>query len=211
MNELQCALLKSGFRRHRSIKKNLDLKSVRENASIILERVRVESTKNSPSLDVIADLREFMCGVVALSYGKNVEKNSFFKNCSVKVWLVMSVVFNATSDHEKLTLLTTLHGVGVKTATFILSLFYPTQWGYISDPNIYYSAHLGFVQWTKTYHQIISVDDAISVNGALVKISKEVGILVADLSYVMFVIFFYGYKNGFRNGTGKKYGASHEQ
>lgn len=210
MNSLQCAFFESGFRRHRSSKKLDDLKSIRANSSVILARVRIEAKKVSPSLAVIAELRRHMCDVVAFSYGKNIEVNPFFKNCAVYVWFVMSGVAKANSDREKLTLLTTLHGVGVKTATFILSVFYPTQWGYITDPSVFYSAHLGFVHWEKTYFQIISVDDAIAVNGALVKISKEVGIQVADLSCVMFVIFFYGYKNGFRSGTGKKYGGSYE-
>lgn len=62
--------------------------------------------------------------------------------------------------------------------------------GDVTDASIFYSAHLDFVQWTKTYFQIISVDDAIEVNGALVKISKQVGVQVADLSCVMFVLFF---------------------
>lgn len=210
MNKLQCALLKSGFRRHLLSKKNLELRAARESASVVLERVRVEVKKEIPSLEVITDLRQFMCDVVALNYGKNVESNSFIKNCSIKVWLVMSVVVCSKDDSEKLSLLTGLHGVGVKTATFILSVFYPSQWGYITDASIFYSSHLGFVQWTKTYFQIISVDDAIEVNTALVKISKQTGIEIADLSCVMFVIFFYGYRNGFRSGTGKKYGVAHE-
>lgn len=211
MNDFQCALLKSGFRRYRLSKKLAELKNIRANSSVILERVRVEEKKVSPSLEIMAELRQHMCDVVALSYGKNIEVNPFFKNCTVNVWLVMDGVLNAKSDHERLALLTTLHGVGVKTATFILSVFYPAYWGYITDASIFYSAHLGFLQWSKTYHQIISVDEAIAVNDALIKISEEVGIEVADVSSVMFLIFFYGYRSGFRSGTGKKYGVSHEQ
>ena len=210
MNELQCALLKSGFRRYELSPKLLELKSIRASASVFLDGLRVESAKNYPSLEFITDLREFLCDVVALNYGKNFESKLFYKNCSIKVWLVMSGVSNAKNDHERLALLTGLHGIGVKVATFILSVFYPAQWGYITDASIFYSAHLGFVQWTKTYFQIISVDDAIEVNCALVKISKEVGIEVADVSSAMFLIFFYAYKNGFRNGTGRKYGVSNE-
>lgn len=211
MNDLQCALLKSGFRRHELSRKFLELKSVRASASVVLERILVESTKSTPSLEFISDLREFLCEVIAFSCGKNVESKLFYRNCTVKIWFVMSVVVNTKNDSKKLTILTGLEGVGVKAATFILSVFYPSKWGYVTDPSIFYSALLGFVLWSKTYHQIISVDDAIAVNGALVKISKEVGIEVADVSSVMFLIFFYGYRSGFRSGTGKKYGASHEQ
>ncbi|WP_040392244.1 hypothetical protein [Cellvibrio sp. BR] len=210
MNALQCALFKSGFRRYELSPKLLELKSIRVIASFVLERVRVESTKKSPSLEVIADLRQFMCDVVALSYGKNVESNRFFKNCSTNVWFVISSMVNTKNDRDRIELLTGLHGVGVKVATLILSVFYPSQWGYVTDASIYYSAQLGFVQWTKTYFQIISTDDAIEVNNALVEISKQAGIKAADLSAAMFIIFFYPYKNGFRNGTGKKYGARHE-
>lgn len=210
MNNLQCAFFKNGFRRYELSRKFLELKSVRASASVVLERIFVESAKNAPSFEFISDLREFLCEVVALSYGKNIEVNPFFKNCTVNVWLVMGGVVNAKSDHEKLTLLTTLHGVGVKTATFILSVFYPAKWGYVTDPSVFYSAHLGFLCWEKTYFQIISADDAIAVNGALVKISKQVGLQVADLSCVMFLIFFYGYRSGFRSGTGKKYGVANE-
>ncbi len=211
MNALQCALFKSGFRRYELSPKLLELKSIRVIASFVLERVCVESTKKSPSLEVIADLRQFMCDVVALSYGKNFESKLFYKNCSVKVWLVMSGVSKAKGDHEKLALLTELHGVGVKTATYILSVIYPSRWGYVADPSIYYSAHIGFVQWEKTYFQNISADDAIEINRALLKISKHLGIEVADVSFVMFLLFFYGYKSGFRNGTGRAYGVSYEQ
>lgn len=210
MNELQCALFESGFRRYMLNPKFIELKSLRASASVVLERIRVESTKIAPSLEFISDLREFLCEVVALSNGGNFESKLFYKNCTVKVWFVMSGVSNAKADPERLALLTGLHGIGVKAATFILSVFYPAQWGYITDASIFYSAHLGFVQWAKTYFQIISVDDAIEVNCALVKISKQTGIEVADLSSVMFVIFFYAYKNGFRSGTGRKYGVSNE-
>lgn len=48
MNELQCALFKSGFRRYKLSPKLLELKSIRASASVVLERVRVEYTQNAP-------------------------------------------------------------------------------------------------------------------------------------------------------------------
>lgn len=210
MNALQCEFFKSAFRRYMLSPKFIELRSIRASASVLVERVRVEARKNTPSLEVISDLRQFMCDVVALSYGIHVEANRFNKNCSVDVWSVMSNVVNTKNDNERIRLLTGLYGVGVKTATYILSVIYPSRWGYVADPGIYYSTHIGFVQWEKTYFQIISSDDAIEVNRALLKISKQTGIEVADLSSAMFVLFFYAYKNGFRNGTGKRYGVRYE-
>lgn len=210
MNELQCALIKSAFHRYWLSEKHLKLKSVRKEASVVLERVRVESAKKVPALEVISDLRRFMCDVVALSCAKNVEINRFHKNCSVDIWSVMSKVVNTKKNSEKIQLLTGLDGVGIKIATLILSVSYPSRWGYITDASIFYSSHLGFVQWEKTYSQIITADDAIEVNCAMLKISKLTGVEVADLSSALFVMFFYAYKNGFRHGTGKKYGGSYE-
>ncbi|OZY84521.1 hypothetical protein CBP51_15105 [Cellvibrio mixtus] len=210
MNALQCEFFKSAFRRYMLSPKFIELKNVRASASVLVERVRVEAKKNTPSLEVISDLRQFMCDVVALSFGIHVEANRFYKNCSVDVWSVMSNVVNTKNENERIRLLTGLYGVGVKTATYILSVIYPSSWGYVADPGIYYSAHIGFVQWEKNYFQIISSDDAIEVNQALLKISKQTGIEVADLSSAMFVLFFYAYKNGFRSGTGKKYGVGYE-
>lgn len=210
MNSLQCAFFESGFRRYRLSQKYLELENIRARATVVLGRVLVESSKKVPALEVISDLRRFMCDVVALSCAKNVEINRFHKNCSVDIWSVMSKVVNTKKNSEKIQLLTGLDGVGIKIATLILSVFYPSRWGYITDASIFYSSHLGFVQWEKTYSQIITADDAIEVNCAMLKISKLTGIEVADLSSAMFVMFFYAYKNGFRNGTGKKYGGSYE-
>lgn len=69
-----------------------------------------------------------MCDVIVLSSGKNFGSNPFLKNCSVNVWFVMSGLVNTKNDTEKIRLLTGLHGVGVKAATFILSVCYPSLW-----------------------------------------------------------------------------------